>query len=71
MKINGLRWWVIFLIALATVINYIDRQCIGVLWPDIADDLFPDLEDGPKQSKRHHPHDQDEAVDDRFTATTN
>ena len=43
MKLKGLRWWVIALIALATVINYIDRQSIGVLWPDIADDLFPDL----------------------------
>ncbi len=42
MKINGLRWWVIGLIALATVINYIDRQSLGVLWPDIAQDLYPD-----------------------------
>ena len=42
MKIKGLRWWIIALIALATVINYIDRQSIGVLWPDIAEDLFPD-----------------------------
>ena len=36
MKIKGLRWWVIGLIALATVINYIDRQALPVLWPDIA-----------------------------------
>ena len=42
-KISGLRWWVIALIAIATVINYIDRQSIGVLWPDIAEDLFPEL----------------------------
>ncbi|UII31625.1 MFS transporter [Fulvivirga ulvae] len=42
MKIKGLRWWVIALIALATVINYIDRQSITVLWPQIADDLYPD-----------------------------
>jgi len=42
MKINGLRWWVIGLIALATVINYIDRQSLGVLWPDIAQELYPD-----------------------------
>jgi len=42
MKIKGLRWWVIALIALATVINYIDRQALGVLWPDIALDLYPD-----------------------------
>ncbi|MBC3759167.1 MFS transporter [Hyunsoonleella sp. SJ7] len=42
MKIKGLRWWVITLIALATVINYIDRQALPVLWPDIAKDLYPD-----------------------------
>jgi ACS family hexuronate transporter-like MFS transporter len=42
MKINNLRWWVVSLIALATVINYIDRQALGVLWPEIASDLFPD-----------------------------
>ena len=42
MKINGLRWWVVGLIAAATVINYIDRQSLPVLWPDIAADLYPD-----------------------------
>tara|TARA_R110002051_G_scaffold263759_2_gene323604 strand:- start:25020 stop:26321 length:1302 start_codon:yes stop_codon:yes gene_type:complete len=42
MKIKGLRWWVIGLIALATVINYIDRQALPVLWPDIAEELYPD-----------------------------
>ena len=42
MKLNGLRWWVIALIALATIINYIDRQALSVLWPDIVEDLFPD-----------------------------
>lgn len=30
------------MIALAAVINYIDRQSIGVLWPEIAEDLYPD-----------------------------
>lgn len=42
MQIKGLRWWVITLIAIATIINYIDRQALVVLWPDIAVDLFPD-----------------------------
>ncbi len=42
MKIKGLRWWVIGLIALATIINYIDRQALVVLWPSIAEDLYPD-----------------------------
>ena len=42
MKVQGLRWWVIALIALATIINYIDRQALSVLWPDIVEELFPD-----------------------------
>ncbi len=41
-KIKGLRWWIIGLIALATIINYIDRQSINVLWPEISVELFPD-----------------------------
>ncbi len=42
MKVRGLRWWVVSLIALATVINYIDRSAISVLWPAIVEDVFPD-----------------------------
>lgn len=42
MKIKGLRWWVVGLIALATVINYIDRQSLNVLWPQIAAEMFPE-----------------------------
>lgn len=42
MKIKGLRWWVITLIALATVINYIDRQSLNVLWPQMSAELYPD-----------------------------
>ena len=42
MKIQGLRWWVVGLIALATIINYIDRQSLNVLWPAISEDLYPD-----------------------------
>ncbi|RMG22195.1 MAG: MFS transporter [Bacteroidetes bacterium] len=41
MKLKGLRWWVVGLIALAAIINYIDRQSLGVLWPDISVDLYP------------------------------
>lgn len=40
--ISGLRWWVIGLVALATVINYIDRQAMGVLWGEIGPELYPD-----------------------------
>src|SRR4026207_740281 len=39
MKINGLRWLMIALIFLATVINYIDRQTVSVLKTSISQDL--------------------------------
>lgn len=42
MKMKGLRWWVVVLVALAAVINYIDRQTLAVLWPTISADLYPD-----------------------------
>lgn len=42
MKIKNLRWWVISLIALATVINYIDRQSLSVLWPFMGKEIYPD-----------------------------
>lgn len=35
MKVKGLRWWIITLIGLATVINYIDRSAINIMWPYI------------------------------------
>ena len=42
MKIKGLRWWIIGLVCLATIINYIDRSALAIMWPDISKDL--DLE---------------------------
>ncbi|MBW8189853.1 MFS transporter [Neiella marina] len=39
---KGLRWWVVSLVAIAAVINYIDRQTLAVLWPTIAADIYPD-----------------------------
>lgn len=42
-KIKGLRWWVVGLIALAAVINYIDRQALSVLWPEqMGPKLYPE-----------------------------
>ncbi len=41
MKLKNLRWWVITLIALATVINYIDRQTLSVLWPFMGKEIYP------------------------------
>ncbi|MDO6738413.1 MFS transporter [Wenyingzhuangia sp. 2_MG-2023] len=45
MKVKGLRWWVILLICLATVINYIDRTAFGVMWPEMGKDLGLDESD--------------------------
>ena len=38
-KVRGLRWWIVSLIFLATLINYIDRLTISVLAPVITKDL--------------------------------
>jgi MFS transporter, ACS family, hexuronate transporter len=45
MKIKGLRWWIIGLVCLATVINYIDRSALAIMWPDISKDLGMDKND--------------------------
>ncbi|NKB32816.1 MAG: MFS transporter [Pseudomonadales bacterium] len=42
MKIRGLRWVVVSLVALATVINYIDRNALAVMWPGISEELGMD-----------------------------
>ncbi len=39
MKIPHLRWMMVSLIFLATVINYIDRQTVAVLKTSISTDL--------------------------------
>jgi len=39
MKIKGLRWYIIGLIGLATIINYIDRTAINILCPYIHKDF--------------------------------
>lgn len=38
-KVKGLRWWIVGLIALATIINYIDRGAINFMWPYIYKDF--------------------------------
>jgi len=45
MKMKNLRWWVITLVALATVINYIDRQTLSVLWPFMGQEIYPNKTD--------------------------
>jgi MFS transporter, ACS family, hexuronate transporter len=34
----GFRWWIIGLIGVATIINYIDRSSLAVMWPAISKD---------------------------------
>jgi ACS family hexuronate transporter-like MFS transporter len=36
---KGLRWLIIGLIGAATVINYIDRSSLAIMWPSISKDL--------------------------------
>src|SRR5215213_648066 len=38
-KVKGLRWYIISLIGLATIINYIDRSAINIMWPFIYKDF--------------------------------
>ena len=45
MKLKGLRWWIISLIFIATVINYIDRTAFALLWPEMGKDLGMDNSD--------------------------
>ena len=45
MKLKGLRWWIIGLIFVATVINYIDRTAFALLWPQMGKDLGMDNSD--------------------------
>ncbi len=42
MKLKGLRWWILMLIGLATIINYIDRNALAIMWPGISEDLSLD-----------------------------
>ena len=45
MKMRGIRWVIIALIAIATVINYIDRNALAVMWPGISEELGMDKND--------------------------
>ena len=40
-----LRWAIITLVAIATVINYIDRNALAIMWPEISNDLGLDKND--------------------------
>lgn len=38
-QVKGLRWYIIGLIAIVTIINYIDRNALSIMWPSISKDL--------------------------------
>ncbi|QSB45855.1 MFS transporter [Altererythrobacter sp. FM1] len=39
MKVGKLRYWIVGLVAIATIINYIDRGALAVFWPEISQEL--------------------------------
>ena len=39
LKLKGMRWWIIVLLFIAAVLNYIDRQTLSALAPTIQKDL--------------------------------
>ena len=45
MKIPYFRWWIIALVFLAAVLNYVDRQTLSILAPTIQSDLGMDERD--------------------------
>ncbi len=45
MKVKGLRWWIIGLVCLATIINYIDRSALSIMWPSVSEELGMDESD--------------------------
>lgn len=45
MKLPNLRWLIIALIGVATVVNYIDRNALAVMWPEIAPQIGATKED--------------------------
>lgn len=45
MKIKGMRWWIVVLLFLAAVLNYVDRQTLSALAPTIQGDLNMDDND--------------------------
>jgi len=42
MKLKGMRWWIVVLLFVAAVLNYVDRQTLSALAPTIQKDLGMD-----------------------------
>ncbi len=44
-KVVGLRWWIVSLVSLATLVNYVDRTALSIMWPEISKELGLKKED--------------------------
>lgn len=54
MKIKGLRWWIIGLIMLITIINYLDRGTLNYMWVTnieykLVDEINPEMKENQAQ----------------------
>ncbi|HMR16054.1 MAG TPA: hypothetical protein PKD13_06195 [Mariniflexile sp.] len=54
MKIKGLRWWIIGLIMMITIINYLDRGTLNYMWVanieyKLVDDVTTDIKENRAQ----------------------
>ncbi|CAA0090862.1 Hexuronate transporter [Zhongshania aliphaticivorans] len=43
--VKGLRWAIVSMVALATVVNYIDRNALAVMWPGMSEEMGLGKED--------------------------
>lgn len=43
MKVKGLRWYIIAMVTLSTIINFIDRSALNILWPYIYPEFNVDI----------------------------
>lgn len=62
MKLNGLRWWVIALIMLITIINYLDRGTLNYMWVANIEYALVDKIDASKKMNQA----QYSALDDTY-----
>jgi ACS family hexuronate transporter-like MFS transporter len=52
MKVKGLRWWIIGLIMLITIINYLDRGTLNYMWvANIEYDLVENIDTDQKENQ--------------------
>ena len=66
MKLKGLRWWVIGLIMLITIINYLDRGTLNYMWvANIEYSLVDQIDASKKMNQAQY-----SAVDDTYRLVT-